>query len=933
MNPNEFVYDRTEKKPEVVNVLLSDGQTIVANSEYEVSWSNNIDVPTTDSTLPTVTVTAKTDDGCNYSDSCSTTFTINPQPVTLTWINSSQYTYTGEQQNPTATVNNVYTGDTCNPVYAACVSINVGRYTYEVTGLDNTNYILANDAVTEADYEIVPAPVTITWIEPFEFTYDGNTHVPKAEAKGLIGTDQISVSPVDKKDVGLYEAEIILPSDNYEIAQGSSGTHEFEIVPKTVELKWSSENPYIYNGSEQCPTAEATNLVTGDTCTVTVEPDRESIHTGKYTAKATELSDDNYVLPTAETDITLPYEIAPLTAELAWTDTELVYNRQEQIPKATVANIIGSDVCEVVVVSPETNVGSYTAQATELKNDYNDYKLPDVTTQAWTIIRKKVKPIKIKVNGPSLDPDRLGGPDPNRYHTIDIDAEPGELLTITLNKKAVKTDFTAGTVTIENDAIYGEKLDTSGDVVNTIVVGYNDKANLTNDSESAAATQAPEDTEKFVYDLVAKKVQINGSILNRGLKEISVTLSEKYSEVLFESDEAGQDFYAGKKSLSEGTNAIGLDNPNPKLKSTTKYGSSVNCEYWDSVGNYGSIGNIPIEQASGTIEIKSVSPSINDAGRIGQTASLTFQVSMNAPGGYDELASGSVFGGLTLQQGEHPITVSSSRLVADSANTPSLAFDDLKGSATFRSFIYDAACDDPILTMEPYAGCYYLMGLAEPYSQLTMTVAGSTVTGSADAFGVFALKMPLTEAGDLISLRVVDQAGNVAVATYTVGQEGDPVEMLAYMGGRVYSNAHGNKGGRGDWTMVLTASVDDLKAGNVNVPIIAGNMVSVGTVTVKMDEYNNLSYSYTLDDGVEVLKEAFIANTTMNKDDFIAGTGIEVSPSGTLITDIQKGKVYLSLKMLVKVPADMLKATFQTEKIKDNELKRRYRDIQSGKLN
>ena len=90
--------------------------------------------------------------------------------------------------------------------------------------------------------------------------------------------------------------------------------------------------------------------------------------------------------------------------------------------------------------------------------------------------------------------------------------------------------------------------------------------------------------------------------------------------------------------------------------------------------------------------------------------------------------------------------------------------------------------------------------------------------------------------------------------------------------------------------------------------------------------------SYTLDDGIEMLSEKFIANTKLDKDAFIAQVGIEVDPKGTQITDIKKGVLYLSCKMSAKVPTDKLKETFQTEKIKDSEEKKQYRDIQNGKL-
>jgi hypothetical protein len=78
-------------------------------------------------------------------------------------------------------------------------------------------------------------------------------------------------------------------------------------------------------------------------------------------------------------------EIAQLEAVLAWTNTELTYNGSEQAPTASVSNLVEGDTCDVTVSGAETNVGSYTATATELSNQ--NYKLPADATQAFTIAK------------------------------------------------------------------------------------------------------------------------------------------------------------------------------------------------------------------------------------------------------------------------------------------------------------------------------------------------------------------------------------------------------------------------------------------------------------------------------------------------------------------------------------------------------------------
>ena len=66
------------------------------------------------------------------------------------------------------------------------------------------------------------------------------------------------------------------------------------IEKKEVGLSWS-DTSFTYDVQPHVPTATATGLVDGDTCTVTVEG--KQTDAGTYTATATALSNDNYRLP------------------------------------------------------------------------------------------------------------------------------------------------------------------------------------------------------------------------------------------------------------------------------------------------------------------------------------------------------------------------------------------------------------------------------------------------------------------------------------------------------------------------------------------------------------------------------------------------------------------------------------------------------------
>ena len=911
------------------------------DTDYTVKYEENINVA--DKPIVTVTGTG------NYTDSFTTTFTIDPKDIgdkTISIDPITDQTYTGSGLEPKPVVKDSESGKTLaegtDYTLSYSSNINVGTATVTVTGIGN--YTKTNSA----EFKIVPKPidaddVKITPIDDQEYT--GFALTPKitvTDVTGVLkeGTD-FEVAYAANINVADKPVVTVTGIGNY----GKSRTTTFTIVPKPVKLAWVKDiDNQTYTGYKLEPTLTITdpdraaelkldkdftvkyedniNVADKPIVTVTGIENYKDSFTTTFTIDPKDIGDESIVFAAIDDQVytTKPIEPTLTVTDKNREDEKLVLDEDYTVKYSN--NVDVSDTTlEKAAKATITGTGNYTG----------------TNSTTFIIIRKPVKKITFTVNGPTEDPIRLGGPDESKYHTIDIDAEAGEEMTVIISDDGTTVTtikgVTAGTLTIKSDAINGVNLDLSGDKTYKIEAEYVDKANLTTAETTSASAEPAEGADaKFIYDKTAKAITVK-PLYNRAAKGVGVALPEGYRLVQFTSTGAGVDFIAtNPTSLAAGDHTIPFNvGENPKLKSTAK-GGTFTGKYEDYVGNAGTVDTQEILKSSGTISIDAVEPNINDAGRIANTASLTFTVRMNADGGYSEEVTGSVFGTRTLTQGEQTITVSSSSLAADVTNTPSLAFDDLEGSAIFRSFIFDPVCDDPVLTFMPYAGCYYLMGVAEPYAQLTMEVNGEKVTGAADAFGVFALKMPLVEEGDVITLKAIDQAGNVTVMTYVVEAETDAINMVTFMAGRVYTSAHNAKpGDKVDWTMILTVSVDDLKAGKVNVPIYAGNMVSIGTMSVKMDESNNLSYSYTVDEGAEILNEKFIANTKLDKDAFIAQVGIEVDPKGTQITGIKKGILYLSCKMSAKVPTDKLKETFQTEKIKDSEEKKRYRDLQNGK--
>lgn len=85
--------------------------------------------------------------------------------------------------------------------------------------------------------------------------------------------------------------------------------------------------------------------------------------------------------------------ISPKKVALAWSNTEFTYNGSVQTPVATVTedSLCPGDTCVVSVTGGAKNYSSsaYTATAIGLSNP--NYKLPEVTTQEFTIAQKELK--------------------------------------------------------------------------------------------------------------------------------------------------------------------------------------------------------------------------------------------------------------------------------------------------------------------------------------------------------------------------------------------------------------------------------------------------------------------------------------------------------------------------------------------------------------
>lgn len=175
---------------------------------------------------------------------------------------------------------------------------NVGKTTvdYKVTTPG------ASDIKGQVTLEVTPCPITVapaaaskTYGDPDpDFTY-------KVTAGSLMEGDTLS-DITYKRDEGEsvltgYKTYKVTASQeeganaNYDITFEAG---EFTITRRTIEVTWNV-GQYVYNGQEQGPTAEITNLVNGDDVSLKVA-DAAKVNAGTYTAKVTGLVGEDKVL-------------------------------------------------------------------------------------------------------------------------------------------------------------------------------------------------------------------------------------------------------------------------------------------------------------------------------------------------------------------------------------------------------------------------------------------------------------------------------------------------------------------------------------------------------------------------------------------------------------------------------------------------------------
>ncbi len=189
--------------------------------------------------------------------------------------------------------------------------------------------VTSNYAITYADGTLVISPalpvVEVSasaadiiygqTLKDSEITGTMKDAVTDADITGTFTWDEPETRPTVTEDSDTTEYDWIFTPENTQNYTPYTGTLTVTVNPKVAELKWT-DTELVYNGAAQKPVAEVNNLEDGDVCQVTVEGEQTDYSASAYTAEATKLSNDNYILPAETTkEFTIAQHAITITAE------------------------------------------------------------------------------------------------------------------------------------------------------------------------------------------------------------------------------------------------------------------------------------------------------------------------------------------------------------------------------------------------------------------------------------------------------------------------------------------------------------------------------------------------------------------------------------------------------------------------------------------
>ena len=330
---------------------------------------------------------------------------------TTATLDTSKATFTGKLDGDTLTV--TATGTFADESVGDNKTVTISDLT--LSGDNAGNYKLASEGQqTTATASITPNTLNIVATE-YTGTYDGQPHSISVTTE----EDGVTITYAESED-----GDYILANPTYTNAgvhtvyykaekTGSttvSGAKNVMISQKAVTVSGITANDKTYNGNTNATLVTTKAAFEGklepDTLTVSAAGSFDNANAGEN--KTVTISDltlggagkDNYKLATNGQQTTTTAKITAKEVGLEWSNTEMAYTGEAQMPIATATGLVEGDTCTVTVTGEQTNAGdNYTATAESLSN--SNYKLPENKTTAFKI-SKAASLVKISTKAKTL---------------------------------------------------------------------------------------------------------------------------------------------------------------------------------------------------------------------------------------------------------------------------------------------------------------------------------------------------------------------------------------------------------------------------------------------------------------------------------------------------------------------------------------------------
>lgn len=221
----------------------------------------------------------------------------------------------------------------------------VGHYTAKIKNVEGGSCTVAEKEFT---FDIVPRPVVVEWpTDPI--IYNGSnqtiTATLKVNAVDAIHPDDATNVAISTytgnvgKNAQTYTATVTGLSGSrasqYTLVDATGVTYDWEISPKQVTLTWPTQKQYPYTSQTiTYPDPTIGGLCGSDVCEITGRSGNTGKEVKLYTSVVTSLSNSNYTLPSANSDL---WQIVTnnTSPTVVWPSYNFTYDGTEHVLKPT----------------------------------------------------------------------------------------------------------------------------------------------------------------------------------------------------------------------------------------------------------------------------------------------------------------------------------------------------------------------------------------------------------------------------------------------------------------------------------------------------------------------------------------------------------------------------------------------------------------------